>query len=73
MQRQMHITEAAEQLEVTAQHLRVLGWEGRIPPARRDLDGRVYSELDIAFLRAIGVGTRPRRLKRVEEVFGTGE
>jgi DNA-binding transcriptional MerR regulator len=43
---------------------------GRIPPARRDLNGRVYSEFDIALLKALGVGSRPRKLKRAEEVVG---
>jgi hypothetical protein len=70
MQRQMHITEAAEQLGVTAQHLRVLEWKGKIPPPRRDLNGRVYSDFDIALLRSMGVGSRPRKLKRAEEVVG---
>jgi len=70
MQRPMHITEAAQQLGVTAHHLRVLEWKGKIPPARRDFNGRVYSEIDIALLRAMGVGSRPRKLKRPEEVIG---
>jgi DNA-binding transcriptional MerR regulator len=70
MQRPTHITEAAQQLGVTAHHLRVLEWKGKIPPARRDYNGRVYSEIDIALLRAMGVGSRPRKLKRSEEVIG---
>ena len=70
MQRQRHITEAAQELGVTAHHLRVLEWKGKVPPARRDLNGRVYSEFDIALLRSMGVGSRPRRLKRAEEVLG---
>ena len=40
----------------------------RIPPARRDFNGRIYSEFDIALLRSIGVGQRPRKLRRAEEV-----
>ena len=67
---QMHITEAAQQLGVTAHHLRMLEWKGRVPPARRDLNGRVYSSFDIALLRSLGVGARPQRLKRPEEVLG---
>jgi DNA-binding transcriptional MerR regulator len=67
-----HIGEAARQLSVTPKHLRVLEREGRIPPARRDYNGRIYSELDIALLRAMGIGQRPRRLKSVEEVLATG-
>ncbi len=65
------ISEVARELEVTSQHLRVLEWQGRIPPARRDYSGRLYSELDIAILRAMGVGQRPRRLKTAEEVLET--
>jgi len=65
----VHISEAARQLGVTAHHLRVLEWQGRIPPARRDYNGRVYSELDIALLKALGVGSRPRRLRSAEEVL----
>jgi len=43
-------------------------WQGRIPLARRDLNGRVYSDSDIALLRCMGIGSRPRRLKRADEV-----
>lgn len=66
----VHISEAARRLGVTPHHLRMLEWEGRIPAARRDLCGRVYSEFDIALLKALGVGSRPRRLKTAEEVVG---
>jgi MerR HTH family regulatory protein len=69
MQRDMHITEAAQQLGITAHHLRVLEWKGKVPPARRDLNGRVYSEFDIALLRSMGVGSRPSKLKQPEEVL----
>jgi len=65
----LHISEAARQLGVTPKHLRSLEWEGRIPSARRDYNGRIYTEFDIAVLRSMGVGFRPRRLKRVEEVL----
>jgi hypothetical protein len=41
----------------------------KIPPARRDLNGRVYSEFDIALLRSMGVGSRPSKLKQPEEVL----
>jgi hypothetical protein len=67
-----YIGEAAQQLGVTPQHLRMLEWEGRIPPARRNLNGRVYSEFDIALLKRMGIGTRPRRLRRAEEVLEGG-
>lgn len=64
-----HIGEVARRLSVTPQHLRILEWQGRIPSARRDYNGRVYSERDIALLRAMGVGSRPRQLKRPEDVL----
>ena len=66
----MRISRVAEELGVSPQYLRILEWQGTIPPARRDFNGRVYSELDIALLRAMGVGSRPRKLKRAEEVVG---
>ena len=67
-----HIGEAARRLSVTPKHLRTLEHEGRIPPVRRDYNGRIYSEFDLALLRSMGVGPRPARLKRAEEVFGAG-
>jgi DNA-binding transcriptional MerR regulator len=57
-------------LGVTPEHLRALEREGRIPPPRRDLNGRVYSEYDLVLLKTFGVGRRPRRLGRLEEVSG---
>jgi DNA-binding transcriptional MerR regulator len=65
----VHISEAAAQLSCTPQYLRILEWQGRIPPARRDYNGRIYSQFDIALLRAMGVGSRPARLQSLEEVF----
>ena len=65
----VHIGEAAKRLGVHPHHLRMLEWQGRIPPARRDFNGRIYSTFDIALLRKIGVGQHPRRLKRAEEVL----
>lgn len=65
----VHIGELARRLGCTPEHLRTLEREGRIPPARRDFNGRVYSEFDIALLRSMGVGQRPRRLRRAEEVL----
>jgi DNA-binding transcriptional MerR regulator len=65
----VHIGECARRLNVTPQHIRMLEWEGRIPPARRDFNGRIYSEFDIELIRALGVGSRPRKLKRAEEVL----
>jgi len=69
MNRAVHISEAAKQLGCTPQHIRILEWQGRIPPARRDFNGRIYSDFDIALLRSLGVGSRPRKLKRPEEVL----
>jgi DNA-binding transcriptional MerR regulator len=65
----VHIGAAARLLGVTPHHLRMLEWEGRIPPARRDLNGRIYTSFDIAMLRSMGVGSRPRRLRTAEEVL----
>ena len=67
---EFHIGECARSLGVTAQHLRILEWRGRIPPARRSFNGRIYSEVDIALLKNLGVGSRPRKLKRPEEMLG---
>jgi hypothetical protein len=72
MAKAIRISEAAERLGVTPQHLRILEWEGRIPAARRDFNGRIYSEFDIALLKSMGVGSRPARLKSAEEVVGAG-
>ena len=49
----VHIGAAARLLGVTPHHLRMLEREGRIPPVRRDLNGRVYSRFDIALLRSL--------------------
>ena len=64
-----HIGEAAQRLGVTPKHLRLLEREGRIPLARRDYNGRIYTEFDIALLRSMGIGSRPRRLRRAEEIL----
>lgn len=66
----IHISEAAKRLNVSPQHLRMLEWQGRVPPARRDFNGRIYTDFDVALLRNMGVGSRPRKLKRPEEVLG---
>ena len=67
-----HIGEASRRLGVTPKHLRALEREGRIPPARRDYNGRLYSDRDIALLENIGVGKRPGKLKSVAEVAPDG-
>jgi DNA-binding transcriptional MerR regulator len=64
-----HIGEAAQRLGVTPKHLRLLEREKRILPPRRDFNGRIYSEFDLALLRSMVVGSRLRRLKRAEEVL----
>lgn len=65
----VHISEAARRLKVTPHYIRLLEAEGKIPPARRDFNGRIYSEFDIALLKSIGVGQRPRRLLKAEEAL----
>jgi len=71
MANDVHIGAVARELCVSSEFLRALEREGRIPSARRDAGGRrVYNDDDIALLRAIGVGSRPARLKRSEEVLG---
>ena len=68
METEVRISEAARRLGVSGQYLRVLEWQGMVPPVRRDYNGRLYSERDIALLRAMGVGKHPERLKRFEDV-----
>jgi hypothetical protein len=65
----VRITEAARRLGVTPHHLRMLERQGRIPAARRDFNGRIYTPFDIALLGSMGVGSRPRRLKSAEDVL----
>jgi DNA-binding transcriptional MerR regulator len=66
----VHIGEAARLLGCTPEHIRTLERRGRIPPARRDFNGRIYTGFDLALLRSMGVGQRPRKLRRAEEVLG---
>ena len=66
----LRISEAAQHLGVSAQYLRLLEGEGRIPTARRVFGCRIFSADDVARLKAMGVGCRPRKLKRPEEVLG---
>ena len=67
----VHISEAARQLGVTPQHLRMLERAGKVPPVARDRNGRVYSEFDLALLRSMGVGSRPHHLKSAVAVLET--
>ena len=71
MNAEFHIGKAAKRLSVTPKHLRELEREGRIPAPKRDANGRVYTELNLALLHALGVGSRPRRLKAVDEILET--
>ena len=66
----IHIGEAAKRLGVHPHHLRMLEWQGRIPQARRDFSGRIYSEFRKALLRSMGIGSRPSKLKRAEGCWG---
>jgi DNA-binding transcriptional MerR regulator len=67
----VHVGAAAEAVGVTARYIKLLEVAGVIPPAKRDERGfRIYSSEDLERLREIGVGSRPRRLKRPEEVHG---
>ncbi len=64
----MRIGEVSRRLGVSREHLRALEREGRIPKPRR-LDGdRVYDAVDVRILHQIGVGSRPSRLKGLDEV-----
>jgi len=56
----LRISEAARHLGVSAQYLRLLEAEGKIPAAPRIFGCRVYSIDDVARLRAIGVGSGQR-------------
>jgi len=70
MEHVVHISEAARRLGVTPTYLRALEAQGRIPPTRRDFNGRVYSDFDVALLKSLGVGSRPRKLKTPQEALG---
>lgn len=67
MQEDIHIGAASRELGVTPEYLRLLERRGRIPLARRDRNGRVYSEADMRNLKSVGIGSRPRRLRTVSE------
>jgi DNA-binding transcriptional MerR regulator len=69
MKHDVHIGAASRELGVTPEYLRLLERQGRIPRARRDRNGRVYSELDLALLRVLGIGQRPRKLRSGTELI----
>ena len=70
MNDKLRISHVARLLDVTPHYLRMLEWEGRIPDASYDRVGRFYTTADIQLLRAIGIGSKPRRLKTSDEVLG---
>ncbi len=67
----IRISEAARQLGVSAQYLRLLEAEGKIPAPRRVFGYRAFSRADVARLKAMGVGTG-QRLKTFAEVAAGG-
>ena len=59
MQSILNVSQAARQLERSERWLRDAERKGKIPKARRDLNGwRVYTPEDIAKLRELIVGSR---------------
>ena len=66
----LHISEAAGRPSVTFEHPRTLERDGRIPRARRNPNGHIYSEVGLELPRAMGVGRRPRRPRSFEELLG---
>jgi hypothetical protein len=66
------IGSASAELGCSTRQLQLAGHLGAIPPARRDHNGRLCSEFDIALLKNIGRGSWPRKLERAEEVLGAG-
>jgi DNA-binding transcriptional MerR regulator len=69
MERIVHISEAARSLGVTPGYLRMLEKAGQIPSARRDFNGRIYTPSGISLLKRMGVGQRPRKLRRAEKAL----
>jgi DNA-binding transcriptional MerR regulator len=70
MGNEFYIGAAARTLSVSTEFLRALERENRIPRPRRDAAGRrLYSQNDLALLKRMGIGERPRRLKRAEDAW----
>jgi DNA-binding transcriptional MerR regulator len=63
----MRISECARRLGVSAQYIRFLEAEGKIPPARRFFGERVFSQSDVDRLKAMGIGSG-QRLRPFAEV-----
>jgi DNA-binding transcriptional MerR regulator len=59
-----YIGEAARQLGVIREPLPALERVGNIPPARRDFNGRIYTEFGIAQLRSMVMSSKPREARR---------
>lgn len=71
VQQRFQVGEVAASLGVTARYLKLLEGAGAIPRSERNERGfRMYSVEDLNLLRELGIGTRPRRLKTIEEVSG---
>jgi DNA-binding transcriptional MerR regulator len=68
-QTSLYISEVCRELGVTPRYLRRLESKGSVPRANRDALGRIYGPGDVALLKALGVGSRPRKLKRPEEAL----
>ena len=68
----VHISQAARELGVSPQHLRTLERQGRIPPPRRDLNGRVYTPFDIALLKTMANRYSPPSTEEVGRSVGSG-
>ncbi len=69
MDGKLRIGHVASLLGVHPHYLRLLEWEGRIPEVGYDRAGRFYTEADVELLKAMGIGSKPRRLKSAEEVL----
>jgi DNA-binding transcriptional MerR regulator len=70
-QQRFQVGEVAASLGVTARYLKLLEAANAIPcPERNERGFRMYSVEDLNLLRELGIGTRPRRLKTIEEIAG---
>ncbi len=64
------IFKAAKESAVSPQYLGMLERQGRLPPARRYFNGRVYMRFDVALLNRRDAGSCPDRLRTAEEALG---
>ena len=69
MDDKVRISHVARLLGVTPHYIRMLERAGRIPEASYDRAGRFYADSDVALLRAMGIGSKPERLRPPEEVI----